>query len=141
VKQVDRRLRWGLPHIELFLVALTLLATVVISALTLRQTTNHFRLERTTAFAARFNSAELVGIREEVDRWLETSESASRLYDRSFFPRADAADSGALTRSEDALATVKALRTFTNFFQEVGSAFKAGTLDNRYLHELIGARY
>jgi hypothetical protein len=114
---------------EMLLLVLSLLATVIISALTLRQATKHFQMERTSQFVARFNSEALVALREDVDRWLETKESPSHLYDRSL---------DSLDARKDALALVAKLRTLTNFFQEFGSALKFGSLDERYAHELLG---
>lgn len=130
---------WTPQRIELLLLALTLLATVVISALTLRQTTKHFETERTSAFVARFNSAEMVKLREEADRWLDTGESPAQLYDRSLGKPADPANPNAALPTQDALDTVAKLRTMTNYFQEFGTALKADSLNERYAHELLGA--
>lgn len=129
---------WTSQRLELLLLALTLLATVVISALTLRQTTRHFEIERTSAFVARFNSAEMVKLREEVDRWLETNESPSQLYDRSLGMPADPANPNSARPAQEALDTVSRLRTLTNYFQEFGTALKADSLNERYAHELLG---
>jgi len=125
--------RWSLAHGEVLLLALTLLATVVMSYLTLRQTTAHFRLQRTSDFVARFNSRELVETREEVDRWVESGESPEALYARSQGKAAATTEESRL-----ALATVANLRTMANFFQEFGTALKVGSLDERYAHELLG---
>lgn len=137
---------WTPQRIELLLLALTLLATVLISALTFRQTTRqfeitneHFQVERTDAFVARFNSPEMVQLREQVDRWLETGESASELHDRSLGKPVDPANPNSALPAEQALETVARLRTLTNYFQEFGTALKAGSLNERYAHELLGA--
>jgi hypothetical protein len=125
-----------LQHAEVLLLALTLLATVTISALTLRQTTLHFRLQRTSEFVSRFNSKDLVAMREEVDRWVESGETPKALYLRSGVgskaPAILSAD------AQQALSMVANLRTMTNFFQEFGTAIKVGSLDERYAHELLG---
>ena len=135
-------------RIELLSLALTLLATVVMSALTLRQTTKHFEIttrhfeiERTAAFVTRFNSPEMVELREEVDRWLESNESPSELYDRSKGTPVDHATArpNTVLLAEQALRTVSKLRTMANYFQEFGAALRTGTLNDRYAHELVGS--
>ena len=139
LSDAGRILRWvNAQRMELILVALTLLATVTMSFLTLRQTTSHFRIERTTSFVARFNSQEMVSLREDVDRWLETKETAKSLYERS---TSQPVEAGAELRSaaDAARGMVAKLRTMANFFQEFGSAIKAGSLDEDYAQELLGA--
>ncbi len=134
--------RWlTLKHAEVLLLALALFATVAMSAMTLRQTTRHFQLERTSAFVTRFNSQELVTIREEVDRWVESKETAKRLYERSGIGSAGstAASPNDNSDAKQALAMVAKLRTMANFFQEFGTAIKVGSLDERYAHDLLGA--
>lgn len=132
---------WTPQRIESLLLALTLLATVVISALTLRQTTRHFEIERTSAFVARFNSEEMVQLREEVDRWLESNESPSQLYDRSIGKPVDPAapNPNASLPQDQALKIVSKLRTMANYFQEFGTALKVDSLNERYAHELLGS--
>jgi len=132
---------WSSQSIELLLLALTLLATVVISALTLRQTTKHFEIERTSSFVARFNSQEMVALREEVDRWLGSNELPSHLYDRSDGKPLDTSipPPNSDLSQEKALKTVSQLRTMANFFQEFGTAIKIDSLNERYAHELLGA--
>ena len=68
---------------EMLLLVLSLLATVIISALTLRQATKHFQMERIEPIRGALQFEALVALREDVDRWLETKESPSHLYDRS----------------------------------------------------------
>jgi len=128
-----------MKNMELLLLALTLLATVIISALTLRQTTRHFEIERTSAFVARFNSQEMVELREEVDRWLESNESPSQLYDRSFGPPIDPAETNPNSGLPPKQALVSKLRTIANYFQEFGTALKVDSLNEQYAHELLGA--
>ena len=123
---------WTLKHLEVLLLAATLLATVIISALTLHQTTQNFQIERTSSFVARFNSLEQVSLREAVDRWLESGESATNLYVRSdpvFFCPSNTTVIVDPTNREDALKTIAQLRTMANFFQEFGTALKFGSLD------------
>ena len=140
MNSTNRNLYLTSQHIELLLLALALLATVVISALTLRQTTRHFEIERTSAFVVRFNSQEMVELREEVDRWLESKESPSELYDRSIIKPVDpSAAPNANLSHEQALKMVSKLRTMANYFQEFGTALKADSLNERYAHELLGA--
>lgn len=133
--------RWSLQHLEVFLLAATLLATVLISAATFYQTKRHFEIGRTTDFVSRFNSQELVTLREDVDRWLETGESPALLYDRSERKTFDSTRSVSEVRSdiEQALKTVAKLRTMANFFQEFGTAIKIGSLNEDYAHELLGS--
>lgn len=130
------RKKLTLAHVEVLLLALSLLATVVISALTLRQTTRHFEIERTSSFVARFNGKEMVELREHVDRWIETKEAPASLYERSLV-----VDSAGLP-VEDAKAPIEdiaRLRTMANYFQELGTALEIGSLDEEYVHELLGA--
>jgi hypothetical protein len=133
--------RWTLQHLEVLLLAGTLLATVIISLATLHQTTHNFQIERTSAFVARFNSQELVALREDVDRWLERGENPAHLYFRSDSRRTDPASSPQQIRNEadDALRTIAKLRTLANYFQEFGTALKIGSLDDTYAHALLGA--
>jgi hypothetical protein len=138
MRLVDYTKRFTLAHAEILLLALTLLATVVISALTLHQTTRHFEIERTSSFVARFNGEELVKLREFVDRWLESGETPHQLYDRSNGVTADATSPNATLGKADALETVSRLRTMANYFQEFGTALKIGSLNEYYAHELLG---
>jgi hypothetical protein len=132
---------WSHERTELLLLALTLLATVVISALTLRQTMKHFEIERTSAFVARFNSREMVELREDCDRWLETGESPAKLYDDSLAIAAGTAIEELDPKDPAARAfrMVSKLRTMANYFQEFGTALKIDSLDEHYAHELLGA--
>jgi len=134
--------RWTLQHLEVLLLAATLLATVIISAATLHQTKRSFELERTSSFVARFNSQDMVALREDVDRWLETGETPSHLYDRSDLKRVNLDKQQAAQirlDCEQALKTVAKLRTLANYFQEFGTALKVGSLDEDYAHELLGS--
>jgi hypothetical protein len=83
----------------------------------------------------------MVELREEVDRWLESNESPSQLYDRSIGTPVDPATASANSSltAEQALRTVSKLRTMANYFQEFGSAFRADSLNERYAHELLGS--
>lgn len=133
------RLSWlSLQHMEVLLLAITLLATVVISWLTLNQTTHHFRLERTGTFVSRFNSTELVSLRESVDRWLEGTETIDQLFDRAKGISDPASNPRVSLGRADAVLTISNLRTLTNFFQEFGTALKSGVLDEKYAHDLLG---
>ena len=134
------RQRMTLQHWELIIVAVTLLTSSVFSFLTLRQTTDHFRIERTSGFVSRFNSPDMVSLRESVDRWLEAKETAEHLYARSKEPivATDPAASGAQP-DNPAKVLVAQLRTMANYFQEFGTAIKIGSLDESYAHELLGA--
>lgn len=127
-------------HIEIYLLAATLLTTVVISALTLHQTTKNFEIERTSSFVARLNSKDMVDIRERVDRWLRSGESATALYQRSDLqniPNGQSAEESK-KQSEDAIETIANLRTLANFFQEFGTALQIDSVDEQYAYALAG---
>jgi len=117
-----------------------LLATVYMSWLTLQQSKDHFRLERTGSFVARFNSTEMVSLREDVDRWLATKEPPEALFKRSQSPPVTSGqvNDQAIAKAAAAMEQFTKLRTLTNYFQEFGSATKFGILADRYAHNLLG---
>ena len=115
---------------EVLILAATLLATVIISALTLHQTTRHFEIERTSAFVARFNGPDMVSLREQVNRWLKSGETPAALYARE-----NSADPKAASEASE---TIARLMTIANFFEEFGSAIEVGSLDEHYAHVLLG---
>lgn len=121
----------SLKQFEIVFVILSLLATVVFAYWTVRQATHHFELERTSQFVMRFNSPEMVELRNDVDDWLETGESASDLYERS--------RSKEQAESKDAKAMIAKLRTMANFFQEFGSAIKLDSVNEEYAQVLLGS--
>lgn len=114
--------------IELGVVCATFLVTLVAAIAVYRQTTRHFALERSTHFIERFNGPELVTARETVDSWLKSGEEAGKLFKRA---------EGQAPEGEARVA-VRDLRTFTNFFQELGTAMKHGTLDEEYVWDVFG---
>jgi len=118
-----------LQHWEVLVLAMTLLATVTISSLSLHEVRKDFRINRTSALAARFDSQEMLALREESDQWLETGETPSSLYDRA----------EKWPNREEAQKQIAELRTFTNFFQEFGTAFEFNSLDEAYSQALLGA--
>jgi hypothetical protein len=129
-----------LPQINLIFVALALVTTVTMSTLSLRQTTNNFRLERTGAFVSRFNSLEMVELREDADRWLDSGETPAELYARSMVATAKGSDQTTREALDAKAARTQfaRLRTLANFFQEFGTAYKFGSLDEAYAHDLLG---
>lgn len=117
--------------------ALALLATIAFSALSFHQTRQHFRLERTSGFVERFNSPELIALREDVDAWVRSGEDPASLYRRDA-NRARPEGSPERADADAAHAMLVKLRTLTNYFQEFGTAIKHGMLDERYAFDLLG---
>ena len=129
-QQLNRSL-FSTEYMEVLILAATLLATVVISALTLRQTTHHFEIERTSAFVERLDSSDMVQLRENVDRWLAAGETPAELYARSVSEDAQA--------QNNAVDTIVQLRTLCNFFDEFGAAIRIASIDENYASELLGS--
>lgn len=137
----SRESKFSLQHVELIILAATLLATVVMSYLTLRQTAQNAEIERTSKFVERLNSKDMVEIREDVDRWVETKETGEALYLRSHGKRKDGppyTSDEARREAASALKTIAELRTMANYFQELGTALKIGSLNEVYAHALVG---
>lgn len=104
--------------IEIAILGATLLTTVGLSLFIALQARRHFRLEHAKEFIARFNAAEMVAVRDRVDHWLAQPRHPSELI--------------------DAKDTAIAMRTFINFFQELGVAWKHGTVHREYTWDLFG---
>lgn len=104
---------------ELTVLALTFIATLMIGGAVYRQTSRHFALQRSTDFMLRYNGDQLVDARYSVDAWLASGESADALDRRAILSGED---------GDNAKQTIKSVRTFANFFQELGTAMKHRTL-------------
>lgn len=91
------------------------------------QARRHFRLEHAKEFIARFNAAEMVRVRDLVDRWFAQRRRPGELI--------DAERTGS---PGDAAEAAIAMRTFINFFQELGVAWKHGTVHREYTWDLFG---
>ena len=115
---------------ELIILGLTLAVTLVTALAVYHQTSKYFTSERTSYYIERFNRTEIVEARDVTDRWLETKESPKELYDR-------AKDRTSLEGKEAGI-TLRNIRVFTNFFQEIGAAMKHETLDDEYLWDVFG---
>ena len=111
---------------EVVLLAVSLLLTLATAAYVAWQTQHHFRLQRVTAFIERFNSGEMLRLRGIVDQTVESGVNPETLQARR------------AAGDDDAAERLDAMRTFANFFQELGSAHKMGTLGNRYLWAVFG---
>jgi len=113
--------------IEISILGATLLTTVALSLFIALQARRHFRLQHAKEFIARFNSAEMVKVRNTVDRWLASARPAAELLsaERGEGP----------CGPEDAAI---AMRTFINFYQELGVAWKHGTVHHEYTWDLFG---
>ncbi len=113
--------------IEIAILGATLLTTVGLSLFIALQARRHFRLEHAKEFIARFNAAEMVRVRDVVDRWFAQRRLPGELI--------DAERTGA---PGDAAEAAIAMRTFINFFQELGVAWKHGTVHREYTWDLFG---
>src|ERR1700754_2400759 len=117
--------------VELTILAITLSVTSLTGLGVYIQASNHFAFQRTSYMIERFNQQQLVDDREATDRWLKTKEEAKSLFDR--------AEQRDPEKAKEALQTIKAIRVFCNFFQELGTAEKHGTLNQEYLWDVFGA--
>jgi hypothetical protein len=132
--------------VELAILALTLIVTTTTGLGIYYQTTRHFDIERTTYMSERLNMKELVDAREVTDDWLDTKEDAKSLMDRAVDPYSQKPESQkteeeklASAKAKKAAETVKSIRVFCNFFQELGTAYKHNTLDEGYMWDTFGA--
>ncbi len=106
--------------VEIVILGATLLTTVGLSTFIALQARRHFQLQHAKEYIARFNSAEMVRLRDTVDRWLAENPD----------PGGRAVATGGETEV--------AVRTFINFFQELGVAWKHGTVHREYTWDLFG---
>jgi hypothetical protein len=132
--------------VELVILILTLIATATTGLGVYYQTTRHFNIQRTSYLIERFNTQELVAAREVTDNWLATGESAKSLMDRAVDPHSQKPGESKTQKEKlesekarEAASTVKSIRIFCNFFQELGTAEKHNTLDEGYMWDVFGA--
>ena len=121
-ERIERRLQIT----DLVVLGLTLAVTLMAAVAVYQQTAHHFASERISYFTERFNRSEFVDVRATVDAWLETGESAESLFHRE----------GA--KDPEAIRTIKNMRAFANFFQELAAAMKHETLDKEYMWDVFG---
>lgn len=132
--------------VEMTILILTLVVTTTAGLGVYYQTTRHFNIQRTSYMIERFNMKELVDAREVTDNWLATGESAKSLMDRAVDPHSQKPESSKTDeekleseKAREAAVTVKSIRVFCNFFQELGTAEKHRTLDEGYMWDVFGA--
>ena len=132
--------------VELAIVSLTLIVTITTGLGVYYQTTRHFDIERTTYMSERLNTKELVDAREVTDKWLDKKQDAKSLMDRAFDPYSQKSESQKTkqeklesAQAREAADSVKSIRVFCNFFQELGTAEKYHTLDEGYMWDAFGA--
>lgn len=113
--------------VEIAILGVTLLTTVGLSLFIALQARRHFRLQHAKEFIARFNAAEMVKVRDAVDHWLSLGRDPGELI--------EAEQTGQAETACDAHAV--AVRTFINFFQELGVAWKHGTVHREYTWDLF----
>lgn len=93
------------------------------------QTSRHFRFQRSTHFIERFNSAEMIELRFEVDFFLADNPNWEKILKRYL--------ANELTDNNLKRNILKTLR-FTNFFQELATAHKHKTLHEDYIWDVFG---
>lgn len=114
--------------IELILIAVTAIITVGSAIYVGRQANKHFLMQRSTRFIERFNSGDMLRIRPRVDALIASNPAwADELR----------------TLSEDQLDPDRRLLfydlvVFTNFFQELATAFKHQTIEETYTWDVFG---
>lgn len=113
--------------VEIAILGATLLTTVALSLFIALQARRHFRLQHAKEFIARFNGSEMVRIRDRVDRWLVDSATESN---------SSESEVKALGQPFEDECSI-AIRTFINFFQELGVAWKHGTVHHEYTWDLF----
>ncbi len=131
--------------VEVTILILTLIVTTTTGLGIYYQATRHFDIQRTSYMIERFNTKELVDARDVTDKWLDKKEDVKSLMDRavdpySKNPEPQKTGEGKLesAEAEEAATIVKSIRVFCNFFQELGTAEKHGTLDEGYMWDVFG---
>ena len=71
------------------LTCVTFVITLVTAIAVYKQTTNYFKLERTSYFIERFNQTELVEARRIVDDWIDSKDTAHQLFKRARLVRVE----------------------------------------------------
>lgn len=131
---------------ELTILILTLIVTTATGLGVYYQATRHFAIQRTSYMIERFNTKELVDAREVTDDWLDKKEDVRSLMDRAVDPHSQKpekqktdAEKLESAHAKEAADTVKSIRVFCNFFQELGTAEKHRTLDEGYMWDVFGS--
>jgi hypothetical protein len=131
--------------VEVTILVLTLIVTTVTGLGIYYQATRHFDIQRTSYMIERFNTKELVDAREVTDKWLGSKEAPKALMDRANDPYSQKPegqktkeDISESAKAAEAAATVKSIRVFCNFFQELGTAHKHGTVHEGYMWDVFG---
>jgi hypothetical protein len=131
--------------VELAILILTFIVTAATGLGFYHQATRHFAIQRTSYMIERFNTKELVDAREATDSWLDKKEDVKSLMDHAVDPHSQKPESQKThtekvesAKAKEATETVKSIRVFCNFFQELGTAEKHGTLDEGYMWDVFG---
>jgi hypothetical protein len=117
-----------LQLLEVGILALTALITVAVGFFVVKQTTRHFRLLRSEHFSERFDSDKMVQVRESVDKQLNAYKAH----------RQQSTNNDETHGGSQVLMTNGDMRTFANFFQGLGTAFKHKTVDEQYTWDNFG---
>ncbi|PCJ62426.1 MAG: hypothetical protein COA73_06530 [Candidatus Hydrogenedentota bacterium] len=90
------------------------------------QTQGHFSLTRSQHYIERFNSGEMRKLRTRVNNWIERGQPLDKI-----FPEKPPLD-------DESQLDLEALRLFSNFFQELGTAYKYRTVSRAYIWDVFG---
>ncbi len=91
------------------------------------QAQRHFSLTRSQHYIERFNSGEMRDLRARVDAWIAGGRSIENLFAEG------------TTLDDASQQDREALRLFSNFFQELGTAYKYRTVNRAYVWDVFGA--
>lgn len=114
--------------IEVVLIAITAVITVFTAVYVGKQANRHFLLQRSTRFIERFNSGDMLRMRPKVDRLLASSPD--------WTTELGVMRQGGLDGERRGL--FYDLVVFTNFFQELATAFEHGTIEEDYTWDVFG---
>ncbi len=115
--------------IEVTLIGITAVVTVVAAVYVGRQANRHFLMQRSTSFIERFNTGDLRRIRPRVDQLLASP--------TDWEGEVSLLQKGEL--DEERRLLFYDLIVFTNFFQELATAFKHKTIEEDYTWDVFGA--
>jgi hypothetical protein len=90
------------------------------------QAQRHFSLTRAQHYIERFNSGEMRELRSRVNSWIDRGRPLETIY-----PAEAPLD-------DEAQRDLEALRLFSSFFQELGTAYKHGTVNRAYIWDVFG---
>ncbi len=114
--------------IEVILIGLTAIVTIATAIYVGKQANHHFRMQRSTRFIERFNTGDLLRIRPRVDRLLLSQPD---------WPQ-ELAEMKAGKMDEERRLLFYDLVVFTNFFQELATAFEHNTIAEKYTWDVFG---